>query len=251
MAMSNTGTNGKGKPPEEFTAGTLPVVRILSEADQASAGTKSEKLPVAILDASSRPDIDLGELARLHMLEGETPTVFTWDMEASPEDILIRLTCAYDQPVRVQFALLFRYSQHRAFLRWVLEHDGVVPIADQEWAEHQEPNDHLVLLTNDEGFAYSLRLLRIRQLQFRERPALELEEMASVLFEVKRYLSYGELAKFAREVLEIPVRGTESELLPDAFRGPEGVLQLQQMSRQFHVLLLRVMLLEWDHLRLL
>jgi hypothetical protein len=68
--------------------------------------------------------------------------------------------------------------------------------------------------------------------------------MASVLFEVKRYLSYGELAKFASEVLEIPVRGTDSEFLPDAFRGPEAALQVQQMSRQFHVLLLRVMLLD-------
>jgi len=108
------------------------------------------------------------------------------------------------------------------------------PALTIEWKQH----------TNEDGFAYSLRLLRIQQLQFRERPALELEEMARVLFEVKRYLSYGELAKFASEVLEIPVRGTESELLPDAFRGPEASLHLQQMSRQFHVLLLRVMLLD-------
>lgn len=242
--MSDTGTNGNGNPLEGFTTGTLPVVRILSEADQASAGTNSEKLPVAILDTSGRPDIDLGALARLHLLEGETSTVFAWDMEASPEDILIRLTCLYQGPVRVQFALLFRYSQHREFLRWVLDHNGAVPIADQEWAEHQEPDDHLVLLTNDDGFAHSLRLLRIRQLQFREQPAIELEEMARVLFEIKRCLSYGELARFASEVLEIPVRGTDSEMLPDAFRGPEASFRLEQLSRQFHVLILRVMLLE-------
>jgi len=242
--MSNTGMNGDGKSPEKFTAGTLPVVRILSEADQASAGTSGEQVPVAILDTSDRPDIDLGALARLHSSVGDSSTVFTWDMAAGPEDILIRLTCAYDEPVRVKFALLFRYNQHRDFLRWVLEHNGVVPIADQHWAEQQEPDDHLVLCTDDEGFAYSLRLLRIQQLQMRGQPPLTPEEMARVLFEVKRYLSYGELAKFASEVLEFPVRGTDSEFLPDAFSGPEAAMQVQQISRQFHVLILRVMLLD-------
>ncbi len=119
-----------------------------------------------------------------------------------------------------------------------------MPIADRVWEGRPQPENHLVLLTDDPGFAYSLRLQRIRQLQLGEWSEINWEDLLRTLFEIKRYLSYSELAKFANEVLEIPVRGTESEQFPDAFRGPEGVLQLQQLSREFHVLLLRLMLLD-------
>lgn len=196
------------------------------------------------VDATNRPDIDLTELARLLAGGRECTTTFTWDMEASTEDMFLRLTCTYAEPLRVQFALLFSYSEHRDFLRWVLEHNGVVPIADQSSAEPQMPDEGLLLHTNDAGFAYSLRLLRLQQLQMGERPALGLEDMLRELFAVSRWLPISELIDFAREVLEIPLSGTDSEILPDVFSNPVVVRELNEMSQQFHSLLLRLMLLD-------
>ncbi len=242
-ARSTPGSNGDGIAAERFSSGVLTVARILPAAEQALSETNSKKVPVAIVDTSNRPDIDLGALATVIHTE-ESVTLFSWDMATSADDLLIRLNCTYEKPVPIQFAVLFRYSQHREFLRWVLEHDGAVPIADRVWEGRPQPENHLVLLTDDPGFAYSLRLQRIRQLQLGEWSEINWEDLLRTLFEIKRYLSYSELAKFANEVLEIPVRGTESEQFPDAFRGPEGVLQLQQLSREFHVLLLRLMLLD-------
>lgn len=238
-------TLGDDQPSEEFAAGTLPVIRILPPiAEQTSSGESLQRPPVALVDTSSRPALDLGQLARLHAGGKESATVFTWDMEASPEDIFVRLTCLYTEPVRVQFALLFHYSQHREFLRWVLEHNGVVPLADQSSAEPQVPDEGLMLHTTDKGFAYSLRLLRLQQLQMGERPALELEDMLRELFAVSRWLPISELVDFAREVLEIPLSGTENEILPDVFSDPVVIRELQGMSQQFHSLLLRLMLLD-------
>lgn len=231
---------------EEFTADTLPVVHIVEGtpppdgSEMASGG----KFLVAVLDPTKRPDIDLNDLARLLQVEGDGSNEFAWDMAESPDDILIRLTCAFRVPVRGQFALLFRYSQHGEFLRWVLEHDGVVPIADAAWPEPRISEHPLLLCTTDEGFAYRLRLLRIHHLGLDDQHTPSVEEMVKVLFEVRRYLSYGELTRFVSKWLKIPIEGTESEYLPDAFRGPEAALLLQQISRKFHVFLLRMMLVD-------
>ena len=231
---------------EEFTADTLPVERIVGSTppSDGSDAASSGKIPVALLDLTKWPDIDLNDLARLLLIEGDSSNVFAWDMAETPDDVLIRLTCAYETSGRGQFALLFRYSQHREFLRWVLEHHGVVPIADKAWPEHRASETPLLLCTTDDGFVYRLRLLRIHHLLLQEQRTPDVEAMVKILFEVRRYLSYGELATFASEVLKIPVQGTDSEHFPDAFRGPDAALYLQQISREFHVLLLRVMLVD-------
>lgn len=231
---------------EEFTANTLPVEHIGEGTfpPDGSEAASGRKLLVAVLDLTKRPDIDLHDLARLLQVEGDGSNVFAWVMAETPDDILIRLTCASETPVRGQFALLFHYSQHREFLRWVIEHDGVVPSADTAWPEHRVSENPLLLCTTDEGFAYRLRLLRIHHLHLQKLHTPALEEMVKILFEVRRCLSYRELTTFAIEVLKIPVEGTESEYLPDAFRGPKAALSLQHISREFHVPLLRLMLVD-------
>jgi hypothetical protein len=76
----------------------------------------------------------------------------------------------------------------------------------------------------DEDFASRLRLLRLHQQMTKEqRTTLTEPEIASILFEVKRVASYGELARFAEEALQIPVSGTDSEYFPNAFVGERRV----------------------------
>ncbi len=151
---------------EEFTTNTIPVVRIVeTHLSSTSSGLgKRGNMPVAVLDTSKRPDLDLSDLARLHELEGDSETEFAWDMLGTPDDILIRLTWAERTSVKGQFALLFRYGQHYQFMRWVFEHGGSVPIAGLNWAESQGPENHLVLEANEDGFASRLRLLLLHRL---------------------------------------------------------------------------------------
>ncbi len=233
---------------QEFLAGTLPIVRVLAghAPSEAESGSQRDPMPlqVALVDTSTRPDLDLQDLVRLLFVEaeGESDTEFAWDIYETRNDLLIRLTCAYQSPVQGQFALLFRYNQHHAYLRWVVEHGDTVPVADVSWSERLASEHPLCLCPPDADFAYRLRLIRLHHLVVKERRALTEPEIANLLFEVKRMMSYGELAQFAEEVLKIQVSGTDSEYFPNAFAGPEAWLQAQQLSRDFHRFLVQVML---------
>ena len=204
-------------------------------------------MPVAVLNTSRRPDIDLDDIARLHELGGDGVTEFAWDMLGTPDDVLIRLTLAFREPVRGQFALLFRYGQHYKFVRWVLEHGGLVPVAGQNWAESREPENHLVLKADDEGFASRLRLLLLHRLLSswkRKGQSPDLEKMVLALLGVRRYLTLEELADFGRDVLKLQVRGNEEQMIQDALQEPDGALLVQQISREFRTLLLRILVLD-------
>lgn len=230
---------------QEFLAGTFPVARILTGYFPPDEDGSRTPLQVAVFDTSKRPDLDLQDLTRLIVAEagGESDTEFAWDCSETRNDLFVRLTCAYKVPVQGQFALLFRYSQHRDFLRWVVEHGNTVPIADTSWSEQLASEHPLFLCPPDEDFAFRLRLLRLHQQMTKEqRTTLTEPEIASILFEVKRVASYGELARFAEKMLKIQVSGTDSEYFPNAFAGPEARLQVQQLSRDFHRFLVQVML---------
>jgi len=84
--------------------------------------------------------------------------------------------------------------------------------------------------------------MRLHHLGAKERRNLSEAEIATLLFEVKRVMSYGELAAFVEKVLKMPTTGTDSEYFPNAFVGPEAWLQVQQLSRDFHRFLVHVML---------
>ena len=241
--------NIQARTIEDFTANTIPVVRIVAThllPNSTGPGGKGD-IPIAVLDTRTRPDIDLNDLARLRELEGDSVTEFAWDMLGTPADILIRLTWAEHSPVRGQFALLFRYGQHLQFIRWVLEHGGLVPIVDLKRTESQEPENHLVLSANDVGFASRLRLLLLHRLLTSwkskgQQP--DLVTMVLVLFGVRRYLSLGELTDFAKGVLKLHVRGDEEQMIQDALGEPNAALLVQQISREFRRLLLRILVLD-------
>jgi hypothetical protein len=237
-------TRGK-QTVQEFLAGTFPVARI--QAGYFSPDEDGSRVPlqVAVFDTSSRPDLNLLDLSRLIVTEagGESDTEFAWDCCETRHDLLIRLTCAYQVPVRGQFVLLFRYSQHHDYLRWVVEHGNIVPVADTSWSEQLASEHPLCLCPPDEDFVRRLRLMRLHQQMTKERrTALTEPEIVTLFFEVKRVASYGELARFAEEALKIPVSGADSEYFPNTFAGPEAALQVQQLSRDFHRFLVQVML---------
>jgi hypothetical protein len=243
--------NMQAKTIEDFTADTLPIARIVETrvlpAVPAVRSVGGVSMPVAVLDTSRRHDIDLDDLARLHELEGDGVTEFAWDMLGTADDILIRLTLVFREPVRGQFALLFRYGQHNQFVRWVLEHGGLVPVVGQNWVEGREPENHLVLKADDDGFASRLRLLLLDRLLSswkRKGQPPDLEKMVLVLLGVRRFLTLEELADFARDVLKLQVRGNEEQMIQDAMQEPEGALLVQQISREFRVLLLRILVLD-------
>jgi hypothetical protein len=229
---------------QEFLAGTFPVACILAGYFPPDENGSRAPLQVAVFDTSTRPDLDLRDLTRLIAAEaeGESDTEFAWDLYETRHDLLIRLTCAYQVPVQGQFALLFRYSQHHNFLRWVVEHGNTVPIADTTWSEQLAAEHPLCLCPPDRDFADRLRLMRLHHLGAKERRNLSEAEIATLLFEVKRVMSYGELAAFVEKVLKMPTTGTDSEYFPNAFVGPEAWLQVQQLSRDFHRFLVHVML---------
>ena len=239
----------KEKTIRAFLAGTFPVVRVLTHSLPSEAADTSPTgftaWQVAFFDTSTRPDLNLQDLVRRLYSEPdkESDTEFAWDMCETRSDLLIRLTCAYQHPVAGQFSLLFRYSRQRDFLRWVVEHGNTVPIADASWSDELASEHPLCLCPVDQDFASRLRLLRLHhQMAKEQRETLTEPEIAAILFEVKRVMSYGELAYFAEETLKMQVTGTDSEYFPNAFAGPEACLQVQQMSRAFHRFLVQVML---------
>jgi hypothetical protein len=231
---------------EEFTVDTIPVERITQMAisSEGSDGANSGSMPVALFDMSKHRDINLRDLARLHIFERDASTEFDWTLAETSNDILIRLTCNYDTPVQGQFALLFRYRQHHEFLRWVLEHNNRLPLADQEWMEGQESDKSLILYTNDDDLAGSLRIMLMHQVLTREQRTPDLEEMVRIIFDVKRYLSLEELTTFASEVLRIPIRGREEQMIQNATGSPNAALLVQQISREFRVFLLQILVLD-------
>src|SRR5262249_39649075 len=92
--------------------------------------------PVALLDLSNYPLINITDLARLYRVDmpgGEGPTAFAWDYWNEPSNYLVRLTLAFASPVVLEVSLLFRCSSpaHWAYLRWIGENDGMVPLADE------------------------------------------------------------------------------------------------------------------------
>jgi hypothetical protein len=231
---------------EEFTADTIPVKRIVQMeiSSEGSDEVNSGSLPVALFDMSKHGDINLSDLARLHIFERDASTKFDWTLAETSDDVLIRLTCTYDTPVQEQFALLLRYRQHHEFLRWVLEHNNLLPLADQEWMECQGPDKYLVLYTNDDDLAGSLRIMLMHQVLTREQRTPDLEEMVRIIFDVKRYLSLEELTTFASEILHIPIRGHEEQMIQNATQGPNAALLVQQISREFRVFLLQILVLD-------
>ncbi len=68
--------------------------------------------------------------------------------------------------------------------------------------------------------------------------------MVWVLLGVRRYLSLQELTAFARDVLELQVRGNEEQMIQDALGQPNAALFVQHISREFRHLLLRILVLD-------
>jgi hypothetical protein len=184
-------------------------------------------MPVALLDLAEPPAINLSDLARSN---GE----FAWAVAETSDDILVRLTRKEPAP----FALCFRLSRHKEFLRWVLEHENRVPLAEQG------SDKHYVLATNDEDLAGSLRLICIHQMLGRVSGVPDQEQMIRMLFDVKRFLSLQELAAFASELFHIQIRGDEEQMIQNAFGETNAALLVQEISREFRVFLLQVLVLD-------
>src|SRR5436853_7831861 len=86
---------------EEFTADTIPVERIVQTKDssEGSDGANSGSMLVALFDMSKHHDINLSDLAQLHIFERDASTEFEWALAETSDDILIRLTCTYHTSV--------------------------------------------------------------------------------------------------------------------------------------------------------
>lgn len=232
--------------PEEFTAGAIPVLGILEQPHraQSESALSARSYPVARLDLSKHPKINLQGLARQGAFLPDAKTTFEWTLAERAKDILVRLTCTCPMPVSVQFAILFSYRQHQTFLRWVMEHDDDVPVADAHWKEQPGTENAVVLHARNEDLPMSLSIMLMHQILTREERVPDVKEMAQLLFAVKRYRSLNELADFAREALRMPVQGTEEQMIANATEGPNAALIAQQLSREFRIFLLQILTLE-------
>lgn len=226
---------------EEFSVGTIPVVRCVMAKGQVNGPDEanSQTMPVALLDLLKHPDVDLRTLSQLGVFDQGAATEFAWAIAGGPDDILVRLTCTYNAPTRGQFTLLFSFLQHNAYLRWLLEHDNQVPLADTDWMEQQESDGpQVVMHASDDNLAKNLRIALIDQtLTFMSRPPSP-QEMVRILFGVRRFLSLQELVTIADQMWEMPTRGNEEVRIPNAMEGPQAHLRAQHLSHDFHDLLL-------------
>lgn len=233
---------------EDFTANTIAIECIVNVTNHTRRFPDEtvQHLPVALLDLSQHPGIALDALVRQGIFDHDAPTYFDWTLGETSQDILIRLRCTYESSEHGHFTLLFHYQEQREFLRWTFEHGDVIPIADGKWLVHQELEKNPVLLrAQDDEFVGSLRYMLAHQVMEQEDRDPEIEEMIGIFFEVKRSLSLQELVAFVHEVLHIKVRGDHEQMIQDAFGEEDGsAVLVQQISREFQVLLLRILVLD-------
>jgi hypothetical protein len=202
-------------------------------------------MPIALLDLSEHPGFNLGELAQRGIFEREASTEFDWAIAERSSDILVCLTCTYYLPAQGQFSVLLSYRQHHAFLRWMLEHDNLFPLAAGEWDEQQgSRTPQAVLYAEDDELAVSLGMMLVHQVLSREQHTPSLEEMVRLLLDARRFISLEELRDFASNVLHLPIRGDEEQMIQNATAGPNAALLVQQISREFRVFLLQVLVLD-------
>ena len=231
---------------EEFTAGTIPVERIVwvKSPPEGAATSRSGAMPTALLDLSEHPDFNLGDLAQQGVFERDASTEFDWAIAERASDILVCLTCTYYLPAQGQFSLLLSYRRHHGFLRWMLEHDNLFPLVAGEWHEQQGSGiPQAVLHAEDDELAVSLGMMLVHQVLSREQHTPSLEEMVKLLLDVRRFISLEELRAFASNVLHLSTRGEEEQMVQNATGGAGTALLVQQISREFRVFLLQVLVL--------
>lgn len=243
-------SGGKRRLPhqsrEAFTADTIPVARIVEARDSASSADEAlhGNRPIALLDLSEHPEVNLRDLARKRVFAREAATTYDWAVGQGANDVLVRLTCTYYAPTREQFAILFSYRAHQLFLRWVMEHENEVPVADAQWREEPGAEEAVVLYAPNPDLPMSLSIMLMHQILTREERVPDVKEMAQLLFAVKRSRSLSELADFASTALRMPVRGEEEQMIANATAGPNAWMIAQQLSREFRILLLEMLTLE-------
>lgn len=87
---------------EEFSKGAIPVREIVlgsSNPPDTHSHAKQKQNLVAILDTTNHPMINMTDLARLLLLEGESDTEIAWDYWIGPPGYHVRLLAAYTVPV--------------------------------------------------------------------------------------------------------------------------------------------------------
>lgn len=231
----------------EFASGTIPVTRIVwvKSGPEDAAAVSGGGMPIALLDLSRHPDFDLGHLAQQGIFERDAATEFDWAIAERAEDILLCLTCTYYSPVQGQFSLLLSYRDHHGFVRWMLEHDNLLPLAAGECFEaHGSGTPQALLSAEDDELAVSLSIMLMHQMLTRQHHTPSQEEMVRLLLDARRYISLEELSDFARDVLHLTLRGEEEQMVQNATEGESAALLVQQISREFRVFLLQVLVLD-------
>jgi len=231
----------------EFASGTIPVTRIVwvKSAPEDAEAISGGGMPIALLDLSGHPDFNLGDLAQQGVFDRDAATEFDWAIAERAEDILLCLTCTYFSPTQGQFSLLFSYRQHHGFVRWMLEHDNLLPLATGEWFEaHGSGTLQVLLSAEDDELAGSLSIMLMHQMLTRQHHTPSQEEMVRLLLDVRRYISLDELSDFARNVLHLTIRGEEEQMVQNATEGESAALIVRKISRGFRVLLLQVLVLD-------
>jgi hypothetical protein len=207
--------------PEEFLAGTIAVRELIwgtVRPTSASEEGQEKEYLVAVLDTTAFPQINVTDLARLHVMEGESDTVFEVEYCIGPGgNALIKLTSTYKSPVALTFSVAFSCSSHWEFLRQAVEFGGAFDLADDPPGggsiAADRPHPHLRLLIDEqtcEDLTQFLRAIAVIREQEEKGRALTESEFIRAALDAKRFMGISEVVMYAEEALHLPTKGEQT-----------------------------------------
>ncbi len=232
---------------EEFLAGTIAVRELIwgtvRPADASQEGQQKGYL-VAVLDTTAFPLINVTDLARLHIMEGASDTVFNVEYCVGPGgNSLIKLTCAYTSPVALTFSVVFSCATHWQFLRQAVELGGAFDLADDPpggvLIPADSPHPHLRLLIDEqtcEDLTQFLRAVAVLREQEKKGGALTESEFMRAALDAKRLMGISKVEMYAADALHLATKG-EQALRLKVLPGDESV-DIPGISPAFRALLL-------------
>jgi hypothetical protein len=193
----------------EFLKGALRVQGMVSGSDQrafADASGQNNQFLIAVLDTSNHPLMNITDLARLYEQEDRqslTRVLWTYVID-DPGGNLVKLTCTYQEPVALEFSVIFECNTHWTFLRQVAE-NGVIDIADNPPQSGQEVEEHRhlhIVLSGElvDDLTLFLRATRVGGIQKQKgKKVTDIETMLAAL-DAKRFMSMDEVKMIASSI---------------------------------------------------
>jgi len=196
-----------------FRAGALPIRAVINGAEHLPHHTSLNDdifLPVIVLDASGRPDVELLDLGRIH--QGQAADVaYNWDFLYDDTSLLTRLRCTWDSPVPLSISLILDWDDpaQRAAIQESVE-TGMTMFADrlpEECATQERRWAPIQLESDGSAMGQQLLMARIKIAQMEHNVPRTLPEAIHFVLDTSRVMEIERMIVSAHAIARAPMVG--------------------------------------------